>query len=96
MMKLIPLRAVPNQRFSFSNGRDLWELELKVAAVTMICSAWLNNEVVLLSSRVVAGVPLIPYRRLTGAGNFLILTADEEEPWWEKFETTQQLVFSDD
>lgn len=96
IMRVIPLRAVPNQRLSFSNGSDLWEIEIKVATVTMVCSLWLNNKPVLLGSRIVAGVPLIPYPRLAANGNFLILTADDEEPWWELFESTQQMVFSDD
>lgn len=92
-MIIIPLRAVPNQRLSFTRGENRWELELKVALSSMICSVWLNDEVVLLGSRVVAGVPLIPYPRFFEEGNFGILTAEDEEPWWEEFETTQQLVF---
>ena len=92
-MKTIPLRAVPNQRFTFSNGQDRWVIEIKVAISSMICNLWLNDEPVILGSRIVAGVPIIWAPRLATGGNFGILTEGGEEPWWESFGTTQQMVF---
>lgn len=95
-MIVIPLKAIPNQRFSFIQGGDRWVIELKVAIKSMICSLWINDEVVLLGTRVVAGVPIIPHQRLTRYGNFGILTDNDMEPWWEEFESTQQMVYWND
>jgi len=95
-MKIIPLRAVPNQRFTFANDQDRWVIEIKVAITSMICNIWLNDEPVILGSRIVAGVPIIWSPRLATDGNFGILTEGGEEPWWEKFETTQRMVFWND
>lgn len=96
-MKIIPLRAVPNQRFTFPNGQDRWVIEIKVAISSMICNVWLNGKLLTpIPSRIVAGVPIIWSQRLATNGNFGILTEGEEEPWWENFETTQRMVFWND
>lgn len=92
-MRVISLRAVPNQRFSFVNGQDRWQIEIKVAIESMICSLWLNEEAVLLGSRIVAGVPMIPYPHMTEHGNFGILTDGDDEPWWQEFGKSQQMIF---
>lgn len=92
-MKIIPLRSVPNQKLSFTNGEDFWELEIKVAINTMICNIWRNGELIIQGSRIVSGVPMIPYRQLAGHGNFAIMTENEDEPNWRNFETNQRLVF---
>lgn len=95
-MIVIPLRAVPNQSFSFIPEQDRWVIELKVGINSMLCSLWFNDKIVIRGSRVVAGVPIIWTPRLAVNGNFGILTEGDSEPWWELFETSQQLVYWND
>ena len=95
-MITIPLRAIPNQRFSFAHGQDRWVIEIKVAIESMICNLWLNDSPVLMGTRIVAGVPIIWTPRLAVNGNFGIITEGDDEPWWQLFETSQRLVYWND
>jgi hypothetical protein len=92
-MKIIPLRALPNQRFTFEHGEDRWEMHVGATGDVMFADVTFNDEIILLGSRIVAETPLIPYQYLALAGNFVLLTEDNDMPNWKKFETNQQLVF---
>ncbi len=92
-MQEIPLNAIPNQRLRVSLGDDEWELTLKVARNTMCCDIKRNDVVLLRGSRVMPNQPLIPYRYLSGKGNFVFITDNDEHPWWEQFGQSQYLVW---
>lgn len=92
-MKKIPLRSLPNQRFVFENGDDRFDIRLGTTGSVMFVDVTLNDIVILLGSRVVAETPLMPYPHLALAGNFVLLTENNDMPYWEKFETNQQLIF---
>lgn len=95
-MIIIPLRAIPNQRIIFPDGNNRWMLRIHTGIDSTLCDIWLNNQVVLLGERVVAGVPVITFPYLTDVGNFGILTENDDEPNWRLFETSQQLVYWND
>lgn len=92
-MQEIPLNAVPNQRLRVSLGGDEWELTVKVARTTMCCDIKRNDVVLLQGIRVMPNQPLIPYRYLSGNGNFTFITENDELPWWEQFSQSHSLVW---
>lgn len=96
-MKIIPLNTAPNQRLRVTlDGRE-WELTIKAARRVMCCDIRCDDTVLIQAVRMMPGQPLIPYRYLSSGGNFALLTAGDELPWWEEFGKTQTLVWwSDD
>lgn len=92
-MRLIPLSSVPNQSFSIQLEGNRWGFTIKQASASMIVNITLNDEIILMGSRLVAGTPVIPYQFLQGSGNFMLLTEDDELPYWERFGVDQQLIY---
>lgn len=92
-MRIIPLSTVPNQSFSVPLDGNRWDFTIKQADVSMLVDLSLNGEIILTGSRVVAGTPLIPYQFLQSSGNFMLLTEDEEMPFWQRFGVDQQLIY---
>ena len=93
-METIPLEVVPNQSLSVTIDRQRWTLTIKAAVSSMVVDLALNDEIVAEGLRVIANQPLIPYRYLATTGNFLLLTLDDEEAWWENFGSTQELTYA--
>lgn len=90
----IPLIAVPNQSFTFTDPEGvLWELAIKTARRTMCADIVRDGRVLVQGQRIVADAPIIPYRYLSTQGNFAILTPDGELPWWQRFGDTHTLVY---
>ncbi|USP46972.1 hypothetical protein J5J84_13145 [Alcaligenes faecalis] len=92
-MRTIWLLAVPNQAFSVTIDGVLWELAIKVGNSTMLADVKRDGIDLVLGQRIVAEFPILPYRYLSHAGNFAILTQDGELPWWEEFGRSQTLVY---
>lgn len=100
-MRTIPLEAVPNQEFSVTLGESTvvvvganrWDIKLKEADGCMLATVVLNEDEILTNQRVVAESPIIPYKYLQGYGNFVILTENEEIPYYDKFEDTQTMIY---
>jgi hypothetical protein len=89
----IPLQAVPNQALTVTLGGVRFAFTIKEANGVM-CADVVRDEVELLRGhRLVAAVPLLPYRYLQDAGNFVFLTENDELPYYTQFGFTQQLVF---
>nr|WP_237386287.1 hypothetical protein [Xenorhabdus sp. Sc-CR9] len=96
-MREIPLRAIPNQRLAVTLDGVNWVITLKAARHTMLCDIQRDEVSLIQGARLVANASLIPYAYLSPAGNFALLTENHELPWWEKFESTQTLIYwSDD
>ncbi|EFB71964.1 hypothetical protein PROVRUST_06718 [Providencia rustigianii DSM 4541] len=93
VMQEIPLNAVPNQRLRVSLVDDEWELTIKVARNVMFCDIKRNNDMLIQGVRVMPNQPLIPYRYLSGTGNFAFITDNDELPWWEQFGKAHYLVW---
>lgn len=89
----VPLQAVANQSFSVSLEGTRYRLTIKEANGIM-CADVTRDEVELLRGhRIAALCPLLPYRYLQGGGNFVILTENDELPYYPSFGYTQRLVY---
>lgn len=93
-MRIIELAATPNQSFSVTLEGNRWDFVIKQAVTSMIADVTLNEVVRLTGIRIVAETPIIPYEYLQGAGNFIILTENEEIQYWERFGVDQIMVFA--
>ncbi|MDC9614883.1 hypothetical protein PSI19_13635 [Xenorhabdus khoisanae] len=91
-MREIPLRAIPNQRLAVTLGEANWVITIKAARTMMACDIQRDDVMVVQGSRLIPNTPLIPYAYLS-TGNFVLLTENHELPWWEKFESTQTLIY---
>lgn len=92
-MLTIALQPVPNQSFTMTLGGDVYELTLQAAKGIMAATLARNGTTLLSGFRCVANSPLIPYRYME-SGNFLLLTANNEElPDYAAFGVTQSLVY---
>lgn len=88
----IPLQAVPNQKITTTLENNLYELTFRTCGNIMSVDIVRNSETIETGIRCEAGVPLIPYEYLED-GNFLILTQNDDYPWYEQFGITQYLVY---
>lgn len=89
----LDLQATANQQFTAElNGRRV-DMTFKAATNIMIVDIAVDEEIILRGHRLVAGEPMIPYRYLNQWGNLVLLTENDELPWWEQFGVTQFLVF---
>ena len=93
-MRIIDIDPVPNQSFSVTVDGNRWDFVIKEAVSSMICDLSLNDEVILSGARIVAGTPIIPYEYLRRKGNFIILTENDELPYWTQFGVNQQLIYA--
>lgn len=91
-MRSIPLTAIANQEFSVRLDDQRLVLRLKEANGVMAADLDRDGVRVISGVRVLAGEPIIPYRYLED-GNFILLTINDELPDWQKFESTQKLVY---
>ncbi|SFN98137.1 phage baseplate plug family protein [Xenorhabdus japonica] len=92
-MREIPLRAIPNQRLAVTLDGVNWVITIKAARQMMICDIQRDEVMVIQGSRLIPNAPLIPYACLGSAGNFVLLTEQDELPWWAQFESTQTLIY---
>lgn len=93
-MRIIDLEATPNQSFSVTLEGNRWDFVIKQANTSMIADVTLNEVMRLTGIRIVAETPIIPYQYLQSAGNFLILTENDQIPAWERFGVDQIMVFA--
>lgn len=89
----ITLDPIPNQTVSIRLDEDLYSLTVKATRGVMSADIVRNGVTILSGARIVAGTALIPYRYLE-AGNFVLLTDNEEYPDYAKFGSSQSLVFA--
>lgn len=92
MASIVPLQVTPNQSFSVRLDGARYDLTLQAAGNIMAVTIVRDGVTLLTGARVVAGMPLLPYRHLA-RGNFLFIT-EGAEPWWELFGTQTLLVLS--
>lgn len=93
-MQVIGIDQTPNQSFSVTIDGNRWDVVIKQAVSSMFADITLNDTRILSGQIIVAGTPIIPYKFLQGSGNFVLLTADEELPNWERFGVDQTLVYA--
>lgn len=93
-MQTVPLQMAPNQSFALRLNDQSFALRIKEAVGVMVADVTIDGVEVLSATRIVAGTPLIPYRYLTGAGNFILLTEGGALPDYQQFGVTQRLLFA--
>lgn len=93
-MRIIDIDPIPNQEFSVTVDGNRWDFIIKEAVSSMICDLSMNDEVILSGARIVTGAPIIPYEYLRRHGNFIILTENDELPYWTQFGVNQQLIYA--
>jgi hypothetical protein len=89
----IALDQLPNQSVSIRLDDNLYTIAVKSTRGVMSADITRNGTVLMTGARIVAGTPLIPYRYLE-AGNFVLLTENEEYPDYTKFGSSQSLVYA--
>ena len=95
-MQSIPLETTPNQQFSISLDDHRYVITLNEIVGGMCAVTIVRDDVTIISgARAVAGFAILPYKYMqAGAGNFAFVTVNGEYPYWENFNTTQQLIYA--
>lgn len=88
----INLDPVANQSFSVQLDGARYVVRLVATNGVMAADIERDGVAVVTGSRVLPGVPLIPYTHLE-AGNFMLVTAGDDLPDWPRFGVDQFLVF---
>ena len=92
-MKEIPLNAIERQSLSVLIDNVMYELSFKLCNGIMAATIVRDGVILIENRRVVAGVGIIPEGHLEDA-NFLILTYDDDLPYFSDFNTTHVLVYA--
>jgi len=79
-MVKIPLTSTPNQSLSFNLDGAYWKLHIFQAVNLMYLDISRNGESVMMGSRCLGGIPLMPYKymHLPNFGNFIF---DSDADW---------------
>lgn len=88
----IPLQPIPNQTFSVTVDNSIYDITLKEANGIMAAFVVRDNVRIVSGMRLVAGWPMIPYQYLE-SGNFVLLTANNDLPYYTQFGISQSLIF---
>lgn len=92
-MKEIPLNMVEKQSLSVLLDGNMYELSLKTCNGIMAATIIRNGVTIVENRRVVAGVGIIPEGHLEDA-NFIILTYNDDLPYYAEFAGTHVLVYA--
>ena len=93
-MFYIDLQPIERQKFNITLDDQYYEITLVAVQNCMYATIKRENVELISGTRCVSGYALIPYQHLEGnSGNFAFKTQNEEMPWWEKFGSTQQLIY---
>lgn len=94
-MKEIPLNMVEKQSLSVLIDGVLFELAFKLCNGIMAATIIRDGVTVVENRRVVAGVGIIPQGDRE-AGNFLILTNNDDLPYFSRFAATDALIYANE
>lgn len=94
-MKEIPLNTVEKQSLSVLIDGVLFELAFKLCNGIMAATIIRDGVTIVENRRVVAGVGIIPQGDRE-AGNFLILTNNDDLPYFSRFAATDVLVYANE
>lgn len=92
LVKQIPLKVYPRQSLSVVLEGSLYEISLKECSGIMAVTVVRDGEGIVSNRRAVAGMPVIPSRYLND-GNFILLTDNDELPYYTEFEGSNVLVW---
>jgi hypothetical protein len=88
----IDLAAIPNQTVSIRLDDQLYRITIRETRGVMSADIMRDDELLIQGARIVAGTPILPYVYQEN-GNFVLLTEDEEYPYYDKFGESQSLVY---
>jgi len=91
-MITLVLEQTPNQTLHFSNNGVRYDATIKDINGIMSVDMSINLVPVITGHRIGAGIPFLPYKYIED-GNFMIVTENDELPYWDKFGDTQTLFF---
>lgn len=95
MSQVVPLEAIPNQSLSIQLDDVRYTLRFRDLGGMMSVDISIDETVIILGMRVVAGSALIPYPYLEGdGGNFIFITELNDAPYWPNFGVTQKLLYA--
>lgn len=94
-MKEIPLNLIEKQSLSVLIDSTLFELSFKLCNNVMAATIIRDGETIVENRRVVAGVGIIPEGDRE-EGNFIILTNNDELPYFDQFASTHVLVYANE
>src|ERR1700753_2313607 len=89
----IPLQSLPNQQLAIQLDGALYTIYLKDIIGLMAISIIRDGVTIIEGERMVPRYPILPYQ-YQEAGNFVILTANEDYPDWHQFGITQSLIYA--
>jgi hypothetical protein len=89
----ITLDAIPNQSLTIQLDNNFYEISIKETNGAMAATIFRNDVVIISGARIVAGIPLLPYPYQED-GNFLLLTANDDIPYYTQFGITQTLIYA--
>lgn len=93
-MLQIPLQAIPNQTLSIQVSANRWDLAIKEINGLMAMDFILNDVVLTLGVRMMPNEPLLIYAPYAQEGNFVLLTEEDEYPYYKLFGTSQSLIYA--
>jgi hypothetical protein len=89
----INLEPIANQSLTIQIDGSVYEIILKETRGVMSCTINRDNLPVIRNVRVMANAPIIPYQYLE-AGNFFIVTQDNDYPEYTQFGSSQNLFYA--
>jgi hypothetical protein len=93
-MQLFDLLAIPNQSIVTTQDSNRYELRFVSCNGCMAVDVTLNGTVLFTGSRIVAGVPIIPFVYLEGNnGNFIMVCETEDLVDYTLFGLSQNLYY---
>jgi len=91
-MQQIPLQALPNQSFTVQLDGNQWDWTIELVNDAIAVSLTLNGSVVISGLNIVGGMRIIP-SEYEEAGNFVLVTMNQQVPDYTQFGTGQQLIY---
>jgi hypothetical protein len=91
-VKEIALDPIPNQSLSVQLDNRLYDITIKETHGVMAATIVRDGVTVVSGMRIAPGEPILPYR-YQESGNFIILTANDDYPYYTQFGITQNFLY---
>lgn len=91
-MREIMLQSVPNQQIDILVGGVPWRIEIKAVPGGMAASIWVDNELLISGTRILANGLILPFKYIAIHGNFIIDSGGNPIDW-RQFGHSQSLYF---
>lgn len=92
-MQIIPIEQLPKQEFSIRLDDHRYVIAILETAGCMSVNIERDGVVIVSGARAVASFNLMPYQ-YQEAGNFAFFTLNDELPFWNLFNVSQQLIYA--